>query len=259
MAPPAPTAAEPVAVDVWLTKLADVDSGMLRAYESLLDQEERVRLSRFLVDHARIQFLVARALLRTALSACANVPRQAWSFGTNAHGKPHIAAPAIGLPLNFNLSHTDGLVACAVSRGYAARMLGIDVEHTGRELDFLALAGDVFAPAEFEALERLPPSMRRGRFYTLWTLKEAYVKAVGEGLSMPLDGFWFDPGRRPVRIHCAPGISTLAAHWHVESWQPTPEHILALAVATPSDRPVPVAVHWTVPDASGADAVVPAG
>lgn len=255
MALPANATAEAAGVDIWLTKLSDVDGGLLRAYEGWLDPEERTRLSRFLVDHARVQFLVARALLRTVLSTYADVPPHAWSFGANAHGKPHIAAPAIRHALKFNLSHTDGIVACAVSQGHE---LGIDVEYIGRELDFLELAGHVFAPAEIEGLEALPPSMRRQRFYTLWTLKEACVKAVGTGLSDPLGEFWFDPECRPLRIQYTSTMSTPAAHWHFDSWQPTPEHVMALAVAAPSGEPVPVTVHWVIPDTWRAGAIFPA-
>lgn len=234
------------AVDIWLTRLSDIDDDMRRAYKGLLSDAEKARLSRFLVDHASDQFLVARALLRTVLSNHADVPRHAWNFGVNAYGKPHIIATEIRCPLKFNLSHTNGVVACAVSHGHD---VGIDIEYIRHDLNYQKLAHYVFAQTEISGLNRLPLSAQRQRFYTLWTLKEAYVKAVGAGLSVPLDEFWFDLDRQPLRIQFASNSIETSTYWHFESLNPTPEHALALAIAAHPDRPVCVNVHWTIPGA----------
>lgn len=237
---------QPHSVDIWLARLADIDDGMRRAYEDLLDTSEKSRLSRFIASHARDQYLIARALLRTALSCHADVPRKAWRFGSNAHGKPHIIAPDIRVPLRFNLSHTQDAIACAVSHGLE---LGVDIEYVPYDQDFLEVVPMVLAPAEAAELNLLRPPARRRRFYTLWTLKEAYLKAVGTGLSVPLDTLQFHPDCRPLRIEFTSNSAEEPAHWHFESLFPTPEHALALAVAADPGRPVCVTMHWTVPAA----------
>jgi 4'-phosphopantetheinyl transferase len=217
---------------------------MRRAYERLFNPAEKVRLSRYVVGHAREQHIVAWALLRTALSRYADVRPDAWEFGTNSHGKPHIIAPYIGCPLKFNISHTCGVVACAIS---CEREVGIDVERIDGKHDYAELAHLVLADAELIRLNRSPPSERRERFYVLWTLKEAYLKAVGTGLSIPLYELNFDLERRPVRLKygsSAPGDLT---QWHFETSMPTAEHALALAVAASPDQQTQVNLHWTIP------------
>jgi 4'-phosphopantetheinyl transferase len=226
--------------------LSDVDEHLRRAYERLLNPAEKVRLSRYVVDHAREQHVVARALLRTALSRYVDVRPDEWEFGSNSHGKPYIIAPDIGYPLTFNISHTSGVVACAIG---SEREVGIDVEYIDGKHDYADLAHLVLAESELIRLNCLPPSERRERFYVSWTLKEAYLKAVGTGLSIPLYELNFDPEQRPVRLRCGSGTPGDLTQWHFETLMPTAEHALALAVAASPDQQTQVNVHWTIPSA----------
>jgi 4'-phosphopantetheinyl transferase len=231
-------------VDVWLTALGAVERDLLSSYVGLLSAAERERWRRFLVRHAADQYLTGRALLRTTLSRYAPVPENAWVFETNAYGCPYVAEPTALRDLRFNLSHTEGLVACAVTR---RGEVGVDVEHTAREVDPLALAPAVFAPPEVRDVAATPPEARRQRFFAYWTLKEAYIKARGMGISLALDGFWFELDGPAPRIHFSDRCPDREDRWHVRRWQPTPSHALALAVATPSGRPPSLVVRWVVP------------
>jgi len=231
-------------VDVWLTALGAVEHDLLLSYVRLLSTAERERWQRFLVRHAADQYLTGRALLRTTLSRYAPVPEDAWVFETNAYGCPSVAEPAALRDLRFNLSHTEGLVACAVTR---RSEVGVDVESTGREIDPMALAPMVFAAPEVGDVAATPPEARRQRFFAYWTLKEAYIKARGMGISLALDGFWFELDGAAPRIHFSDRCPDREERWQVWRWQPTPTHALALAVATPSGRTPHLVVRWVVP------------
>jgi 4'-phosphopantetheinyl transferase len=233
-------------VDIWLTRLSDVDEHMRRAYERLLNPVEKTRLSRYVVEHAKEQYVVARALLRTALSRYADVLPDAWEFGSNSHGKPHIIAPDIAPSLKFNISHTSGVIACAINCG---REVGIDVEYIDGKHDYEDLVHLVLAEAEMIRLNRLPPPERRERFYVLWTLKEAYLKAMGTGLSIPLFELNFNPEQKPVCMKYESSVSGDITQWHFETFMPTAKHALALAVSASPDRQMQVKLHWTIPSA----------
>jgi 4'-phosphopantetheinyl transferase len=245
----APLRLEEGTVDVWLTSMATLDDERRAGYESLLSETEHERWRRFLVRGAADQYLVGRALLRTTLSRYAPVSERAWVFDANAYGRPHVAAPAAFRTLRFNLSHTDGLVACAVT---ANGEVGIDVEIMARAVDPLELAPTVFARAEIEAVAAAAPEIRHELFLTYWTLKEAYVKARGMGVSLALDGFWFELSGPAPRIHFSARCPDRAERWHFGRWRPTPEHALALAVAMPSLRPPSIRLRWIVPGAAAA-------
>lgn len=215
-------------VDVWLTSLKDVGPAQQLACQQLLSEPERARWQRFLVPDARLQYLVTRALVRTTLSKYADVPSTAWAFETNDHGRPHVS-PRHGVSdIHFNLSNTRGLVVCAVSRNDE---IGIDVETIARDIDVDAVAPTVFAPEELADFRRAASEHRIERFFSYWTLKEAYIKARGMGLSLPLDGFSMRlDGPGPPRVHFLPSLPDDAASWQFARFRPTPQHCLAVAL-----------------------------
>lgn len=205
------------------------DPLLLSRYAALLSPEEEVRRARFAFEHLRHTFLVTRVLVRSVLSRYApHVPPEAWTFSANAYGRPAIAAPDPGLPLRFNLSHTDGLVLLGVT---LERDLGVDVEHTGRPSQTVELAADVFSPVENAELLALPESARRRRFFELWTLKESYIKARGMGLALPLDGFSyaFRDGHAPS-IAFSPAVPDAPEEWQFAQRDLTGAHLAAFAV-----------------------------
>ena len=169
---------------------------------------------------------MTRALVRLTLSRYCGVPPARWRFRTNPHGRPEIASPASRL--RFNVSHTEGLVVCLVSRG---RELGVDAESLRRERHWLDLAERFFAPAEARALREVPAARRALRFLEYWTLKESYVKARGRGLTLPLSSFWFDlPAPAGIRVRFTPAVDDDAARWQFSLDRVGAGHVVATAV-----------------------------
>ncbi|CAN7769207.1 4'-phosphopantetheinyl transferase superfamily protein [Rhizobium leguminosarum] len=230
-------------VDVWLTLLSSVTDVKKASYIRVLSDDEVERWGRFVVESARTQFLVARALLRTSLSRYTGVPASVWQFEKNSFGRPHVAEPSAFRHIRFNISHTDGLVACAFTRN---RAVGIDVERIERDTDLVALARHVFSPQEMAEFERHTPESQYLRFYTYWTLKEAYIKARGMGLSLALDGFWFNLQGQFPSVNFNSKCPDNPRRWHFRQFMPTSLHKLAVAFAA-ADADCDISLHWTVP------------
>ena len=206
----------------------------LDAYKALLTEEECARYERFRFEKHRHQFLITRALVRTTLSIYAPAEPGAWRFEEGENGKPEIAAPALTLPLRFNLSHTEGLVVCVVALTHD---IGIDVEDVWRTGKTLEIANRHFAPAEVAALRDLPAMWQRLRFFEYWTLKEAYVKARGVGISFPLEKFAFQlKPELPVGISFEDTIDDNPEDWTF--WQETLQdrYLIALAVRSCEEK-----------------------
>jgi 4'-phosphopantetheinyl transferase len=215
-------------VHVWLTRPEDLDdSGHLAACHAMLSDEERARLARLRSEPHRRAFLAAHTLARWALSRYANVSPAGWTFAANRSGRPEIAGPS-GVPaLRFSLSHTSGLSACAIALDFAC---GVDVESSDRRGDLLKVARRVLSPRELSDLDTRAAETRRDRFLAYWTLKEAYVKARGLGLALPLRQLSFSLSGERIRVEStAPGDDG-AGVWQFASLRPTPRHLQALAV-----------------------------
>lgn len=215
------------AVALRLAKPEALDASGLERFERLLSEDERRRWRGFRSRDAAAQFLVGRGLLRSALSDCTDITPERWRFEAGAYGKPRIASPAIPRDLRFNLSHTRSLVALAVCESFE---VGVDVEEI-RPLDVAELAPLALAPEERSAFEKLAPDERLERFYTLWTLKEAYAKARGFGLSLPFPEIAFEPCDGGWRLARAPQD---AASWTFLTMRPTDRHRLAIAAEGPA-------------------------
>jgi 4'-phosphopantetheinyl transferase len=152
----------------------------------LLDDEERARAARFLSDAHSRRFTVAHARLRQQLAAELKLAPADITFASGEHGKPRIAADQALAGLEFNLSHSGslGLVGWAWKRA-----IGVDIEFWRPTTDEAALVRRFFSASEIAAYERLAQPARTEAFFNCWTRKEAYVKAVGRGLGLPLDSF----------------------------------------------------------------------
>jgi len=231
-------------VDVWLVSLSNVNSSELFACLELLSEPELAQWQRFLVKDARLQYLITRALVRTALSRYADVPAKTWQFETNAYGRPHISQPQASSNLRFNLSNTTGLVACAVSMDCE---IGIDVENITRTVDTDELAPSVFAPAELTDFRQTGLEDRRDRFFSYWTLKESYIKARGMGLSLPLDAFWFELGGTSPLLCVTDRCPDIPNRWRFYQHAPTDEHMMAIAVAAPQGVEPFIQPRWITP------------
>ncbi|GAC1353046.1 MAG: 4'-phosphopantetheinyl transferase superfamily protein [Polyangiales bacterium] len=215
---------------------------VLEAYDALLNDEERGRRDRYKFARHRHEFLVTRALVRTVLSLFAPIEPKQWQFRSNSHGRPEVSTHE-GRHLKFNLSNTDGLVACLVATD---RHVGVDVERMDREGETVEIADQFFAPSEVAALLALPTHQRRLRFLEYWTLKEAYIKARGLGLSVPLHEFSFDLAGDVIRISFTERLKDDQAAWQFQHFRPTNEHLLATAIpCTPGESVTVLARPFT--------------
>ena len=189
-------------IDVWRLDLAVTEQDW-----SLLAPDEVERARRIVVERKRDQRASSRAHLRRILSLYVNVDPESLQFEYGEHGKPGLAegpddpterrSPARQRNPTFNLSHSQTVGLVGVTRD---SRIGIDVEHAREVRDFSGLAQRFFSADESVALQGLPDAERPAAFYRAWTRKEAYVKALGTGLSFPSDGFTIEytsdgPGR----------------------------------------------------------------
>jgi len=219
----------------------------LNEYRTLLSDEEGRRVERFVQQDDAVRFIIGRALARTMLSRYADIRPHDWLLVVDEHGRPELAERPAGAPdLRFNLTHTPGLVACAVAVG---REVGVDAEHVGRRVTF-DVAERFFSAREVADLRALPDGERHEVFFDYWTLKEAYIKARGLGLALPLRQFTFlrTPGRAPA-ITFAPELHDDATTWQFAQFWPTADHRMSIAVRR-SGPDLPIVVEPLVPEVS---------
>lgn len=169
-------------VHVWQVELAAWEKETDSLFE-LLNTEEQERAARFMFPAPRHQFVISRALLRRALGCYLRMEARDIHFRTTANGKPELAESR---DLQFNLSHTEGVTAFAVARH---RQVGVDVERIREDTNVMELAERFFSTKEVQWLRSQPASEHLPSFFSCWTAKEAYIKAQGEGLSLPLSSF----------------------------------------------------------------------
>jgi len=169
-------------VHLWERHL-DATPGEVTASYQLLSVQERARAQRFLVDRPRTAFVLTRGTLRTLLGRYLGREPETIGFRYEAQGKPFLDGER---NLSFNVSHTDGLALIGIVRG---RRIGVDVERTNRKTEVEKLAERFFSESERRDLRRLRGNELRAAFFRVWTRKEAYIKATGEGLGLPLDQF----------------------------------------------------------------------
>ncbi len=232
-------------VDLWLADTGAIDDPeLLKAYEQLMNEDERQRHQRFVFAKDRHTHLVTRALVRTVLSRYAPVEPDRWQFEVNAYGRPEIAEPQARYGLKFNLSHTAGLVACVVA---IDRQVGVDVECIDKQRATLTIAKSVFAAPELADLRSVSKAQHLERFYAYWTLKEAYIKARGMGLAIPLDKFHFELEASQPRIVIQPSLGDDADSWQLAQRRPSPKHRLALAIRRGSDAELAIESRVAVP------------
>jgi 4'-phosphopantetheinyl transferase len=220
------------AVHLYFTRPERVSAEHLRSFENLLDAEERARLARLSLEKVRREYLLGRALVRTALGRHLSAAREALRFSAGPHGKPLLIQPT-GVGVDFNLAHTEGLLVAAVT---FAGQVGVDVEPTARPVN-LDIADRYFAPSEIASLRALPQTAQVERFLTLWTLKEAYLKATGVGISGGLSAIRLEAEGDPVTVAFDPSISDDPVRWRF--WRPDlgPAHRVAVALCGVANPP----------------------
>jgi len=175
----------PDEVHICLMNL-EVSTDTLQKLAEYLSPEERAKSARFYFAHDREQYTVAHAILRLLLAHYSRITPSDVSFVTNPYGKPALSTSTSQPPLYFNLSHTHKLAICAFT--YICE-IGVDIEYMRTNLDCEQMAKSVFSPREQAVLSALGGQRKVEGFFNAWTRKEAYIKARGKGLSLPLDQF----------------------------------------------------------------------
>lgn len=221
-------------VHLWLTRPKEItESTLLASYQLLLSADEKKKQQRYRFAKDRHNCLVTRAFVRCVLSQYADLQPAEWIFENGRHGKPEISNSS--LPLRFNLSHTEEMIVCAV---ILHKDIGCDIESRSRIAELKSIARRYFSASEVKALLALPTTQQQTRFFEYWTLKEAYVKATGQGLSVPLDAFSFNIGRTDVTKHniqialnfAQEGQENSSGNWFSCLFYPDDTHCVALCV-----------------------------
>jgi 4'-phosphopantetheinyl transferase len=206
--PPAPDE-----VQVWRI-LLDQDAETIQRLGGLLSPDEVERANRFFFEQLRVRYTAARGALRQLAGAFLSTAPAAVEFSYALHGKPHLA----GQTLKFNLSHSHQYALIAFSRG---REVGVDIEQIKHLTDADQIARRFFSPREVDDFLRTPAETRHLAFFNCWTRKEAYIKAIGDGLTFPLDQFrvTVTPGE-PARLLEVRPDPHEAKRWKLESLEP---------------------------------------
>jgi 4'-phosphopantetheinyl transferase len=199
----------------------------VRRLERMLAADEAKRAECYRFQQDRDHFIVARALLRAILASYVRSEPQQLRFHSGPYGKPALTQSGDGDPLRFNLSHSHGLAVFAVSR----RELGIDLEYVRGDLVDDAMLAHVLSVREMAALGTLPPATRCQAFFASWTRKEAFVKATGRGLSLPLDQVEvsLSPEEAVVRLAAASDEGR-SSRWSLRTLAAGPGYAAALCV-----------------------------
>lgn len=192
---------------------------------SMLSQEEHERLAQFRFEHLQQSFLISHGALRQILAQYTGLAPAQLRFAIGPFGKPALSPAS---DLRFNLSHSENLALIAITR---TRELGVDIEFMRAVREFEQIAARNFSPHEYETLCALAPEEKLGAFFNCWTRKEAFIKALGEGLNMSLDQFEvaFVPGRE-ARLTSLRGSASEAARWSLFALHPAHGYAAALAV-----------------------------
>jgi 4'-phosphopantetheinyl transferase len=217
-------------VHVWQASL-DVPEEVIERLLKTLSPDEQERAQRYKFEKLRADFTVARGFLRETLSGYLGEKPIDLRFVYHGHGKPELSPPT---GLYFNLSHTHRRAILAVTR---SGRVGVDLEWMDRKVELAEIASRFFAPAESAGLKTLGGESLRRAFFAVWTRKEAFVKACGEGISLGLDQFEVSVSPDdPARLLNLGGSATAAAAWSLQSLAVPPGYAGTVAVESPSCR-----------------------
>ncbi len=214
-------------VHVWRASLVRPPA-QIQAFQGVLTPDELERAGRFCFQGDAERFVAARAILRAILGSYLGLKPNQIHLRYTAHGKPYLPAASEREKLRFNLSHSRGLALYAVTRG---REVGVDLESLDTGFDCEPIAVRFFSQRENATLAALPAERRREAFFACWTRKEAYIKARGAGLGIPLQQFDVSlvPGEPAALLDCRWAPQEVA-HWTLHALDPGPGFTAAVAV-----------------------------
>jgi 4'-phosphopantetheinyl transferase len=231
LTPPLPSSFQLASDEVhsWCASLDVPPETSVRLY-STLTPDERARSARFQFERDQQRFIVAHGMLRDLLGRYLQTHPGRIRFVYNAFGKPDLS-PEFGNRLTFNLSHSAGLALIAIA---SASNVGVDVEYIRTRCDYADIARHFFSAAEVDYLMALPRHLCAEAFFSCWTKKEAYLKARGEGLAIPLNGFSVplttDRAHTPEGLYVASKDMVPAKRWSLYALRPAPGYAGALAI-----------------------------
>jgi len=242
-----PITLPPEDIHLWCVhtdQIQEVD--LLAHYYQILSNEEQTRNQRFKFEKDRKQHLITRALVRYVLSEyISSTSPLDWQFTQNKHGKPEIAPKTQPFPLKFNLSHSHKMIVLAVASN---QEIGVDIEFINRSLPTHDLAKNTFSVQEYLQLKTLDKNNFHTRFYDIWTLKEAYIKACGTGLSTPLESFSFSfPTKQNIQISFDASRNDQESEWQFWQLEPNPEYIIALGAKSKEVKKKRIIIREVVP------------
>jgi 4'-phosphopantetheinyl transferase len=210
-------------VDVWRIHL-DLELDSVKSFESTLSEDELQRASNFHFDKDRDRYIIAHFSLRDILGRYLGTEPAQLEFSIDQYGKPSL----LKHKLEFNLSHSGSFALVAVTQ---SRIIGVDVERMREGISSLSIARQYFSPAEIAELETVPAEQKETAFFACWTRKEAFIKAKGLGLSLPLDSFDVSLTQdEPAILRAVRPQPQEAARWTLLSLDVAPRHAGAVAV-----------------------------
>src|SRR5579863_2546846 len=207
-------------IHVWRAHL-DCSETVLGQLEATLAPDEKARAERFVFPRDRNAFIATRGILRELLGRYIHRAAAELEFDYGAQGKPTLRMASSQKSVDFNVSHSHGVALLAFALG---RHLGVDVELLRPDFAGEKIAERFFSPQEVAELRSLPPILQDEGFFLCWTRKEAYIKARGEGLQVPLKSF---------RVSLTPGKPELlqaadSSRWSLRSLSPAPRYVGAV-------------------------------
>ncbi|NEQ43482.1 MAG: 4'-phosphopantetheinyl transferase superfamily protein [Leptolyngbya sp. SIOISBB] len=236
---------EPDEVHIWLTFSEDCHAAEMHSeYVNWLDSQEENRYRTFKFQRHRFDFLCAHALSRSCLASYCQVHPTDIKFSHNQYGRPELQHPKCSPIIHFSLSHTNGIAVFAAAH---LENIGIDIENTQRQLDYLQIANTSFSVSEIQEIESLSDQVLKDRFFQYWTLKEAYTKALGMGLSFPFNQciFHISPDSEESISFFDRTAKNTDLDWQFALLQPL-EH-LCIALAVHSSRNLKVRTMKVIP------------
>ena len=211
-------------VHIWCASL-DCSAPYMKKLELTLSEDEIIRANRFHFQRDRRRFVVGRGTLRAMLGLYLNRRPDQMKFRYGVHGKPYLAEDN---GICFNLAHSHELAVYAFTR---CRQVGVDLEYIRPIPDFEQISASFFSPRENSVLSSLPIDQRQEAFFNCWTRKEAYIKAIGDGLVHPLDQFDVSLApEEPVRLLSVANAPEECSRWELRTFAPAPEYVAAVAV-----------------------------
>jgi 4'-phosphopantetheinyl transferase len=227
--PPAETDLPLGEVHLW-SALLDPPEDRLRQFAAVLSTDEQHRAERFRTGTLRYHYIAGRGALRSLLGDYLGADPAAISLSYLAHGKPRLDPPWNSAGLEFNVSHSHGLAIYAFTR---QTEIGVDVESIRPMPNAAALMERFFSPQEVDQWRQVPEEGQLRTFFLGWTRKEAWLKALGSGLSFPLDEFCVSLDD-PARVLSIRGDTVEAARWWLASCEPCEGYVASVAMRSPA-------------------------